>query len=119
MAMMFRQETVEGISKKGSSFDPDAELRKHAWHPLINAVEAEALLNGKPAFTYLTRPCDYDRGFMVSFVNKSGDVCHDHFSLADAKYGIWRNTAPHHVGKLEKVLRDMMDCALFEGQPLK
>lgn len=120
MAMMFRQESFQSTGKKESKFDAETELKKHSWHPYMkSALEAEQVLSGKPAFTHLIRPCDYDRGFMISFVNKDGDVAHDHFSLIDPLYGIWRNAMPSHVGKLEKVLRDMMDCALFEGQPLK
>ena len=119
MATMFRQESSQSAGRTGTKFDADAELQKHSWHPSITALDAEAVLSGKPIFSYLIRPCDYDRGFMISFVNQSGDVVHDHFTLKDPMYGIWANTMPQHVGKLDKVLRDMMGCASFEGQPLK
>ena len=118
MVMMFRQDSLEETNEKPSLFVVDLELKKHAWHPYINTMEAEQELTGKPAFTYLTRPCEYDRGFMISFVNRDGHIKHDHFTLANAKFGIWRNGHPSHIGKLEKVLRDMMDCGLSEGQPL-
>jgi len=117
MATMFRQESLQSIEKACRSFAVDAELKKHAWRPYMAVIGAEEALLGKPTFTYLVRPCDYDRGFMISFVNKDGNVAHDHFTY-DPIYGIWRNSCPSHVGELEKVLRDMMHCAMHEGQPL-
>jgi len=118
MAMMFRQEHSGRVESNEITFYLDVELKKHAWHPYMNALEAEALLSGHPTFTYLTRPSDLGRGFALSFVNPKGHIEHHYFTLINPKYGIFRNAHPSHVGKLEKVIRDMMDCGICEEQPL-
>jgi len=99
-------------------FDLSAELQKHAWFSNITAEGAEELLTGKPMYTYLIRPDEEGTGFCVTFVSPSGKVKHDHFTLIDPVYGVFRNYEPCHVGSLKKVLRDLMHCSLDEGAPL-
>ncbi len=118
MSLMFNREYEAGIAPKNTGFDPNAELVKHAWFPKMNAVEAEAMLQGQSTYTYLVRPHDTRRGFAISFVHPEGHVSHDFFTVLDPKYGIWRNCSPAHVGQLEKVLRDMMNCGWDEGTPI-
>lgn len=100
-----------------SHFDVDATLKKNGFRH-IDAIEAEKMLSGKAPYTYLVRPNPADRSFFVSFVQPNGSVKHDHFSLLDPIYGIWRNYQPHHVGKLEKVICDMLECEPSQLKPL-
>lgn len=104
--------------KLNGYFDLGKELNNHAWMPYMDSLQAEKILAGKPIYTYLLRPSEFKRGFAISFIQKNGQVKHDHFTLIDPKYGIWRNGGHHHVGILAKVIRDMMDCSMEEGQPL-
>lgn len=106
------------MTDTSSAFEVNEELRKHAWYPSINILQAQDLLSGKPAYTYLIRPSDIGRGFSISFVQKNGTVKHDNFTLINPKLGIWLNGHPSHVGKLAKVIRDMMHCSIDQGQPL-
>jgi hypothetical protein len=84
----------------------------------MTAVEAEQVLVNKPPFTYVTRPRETERGFMISFVNRNGCVEHQPFTLIDNKHGIWRNCGPSNVGKLQKVICDMMQCEVLDCKPM-
>jgi len=118
MATMFRSQYIERNTQGRVFFDADAELRKHSWHPQITMIEAEKVLSKQPPYTYITRPRETERGFIISFVNLKGCVEHHSFTLIDSKYGIWRNGSPEHVGSLQKVICDMMDCELLDCKPL-
>ena len=105
---------------KGSvHFDLNAELSKHAWRPDMDSVSAENILKGKSTYTYLLRRSPVKGKFEISFIQPGGHIRHDRFTLINPKYGIWMNGYTSHVGKLHKVIRDMMVCALHEGQPLE
>jgi len=90
------------------TFDLDAELTQYHWIPDPLSIHAEKSLEGKSAYTYLLRPREEGRGFAISFMQPTGYVKHDHFSLIDAERGIFRNGQGHHVGKLAKVIDDML-----------
>lgn len=115
---MFRNQLIDSPSQNTSFFDINVELGKHAWHPEMTVVEAEAVLQDKPPYTYITRPREGERGFAISFVNLNGTIEHHYFTLIDPKYGIWRNGGPCHIGRIEKVICDMMDCTVFDCRPL-
>jgi len=119
MAVMYSYEQRDEVASDPFHYDVNAELAKHSWRPGMDALEAEALLAGKSPYTYLLRPSIINRKFVISFVRPNGTIEHDTFSLIDAKRGIWRNAYWHHVGTLEKVVRDMMDCDFSEGTPLR
>ncbi len=104
---------------KSTDFDIDFALKKNAWFPNLDPHQAEKLLVGKSVYTYLLRPNVIGRGFSISFIHPNGTIHHDNFTLIDPRYGIWRNAAHSHVGKLEKVICDMMECTPVDLQPLK
>lgn len=99
-------------------YDLNQELKMHGWQPFMTYLDAEKALSGKSAYTYLIRSLPERNKFVISFVRPDGEIEHDQFTLLDPIYGIWRNAAPHHVGTLAKVIRDMMDCEMYVGQPL-
>lgn len=100
------------------SFDINATLNKNGWRPNADSLQSESLLSGQPSHTYILRPNMARRGFAISFVQPNGSVKHDSFTLIDPIYGIWRNGGNDHVGKLEKVICDMMDCTPYDLKPL-
>ncbi|NGX37387.1 MAG: hypothetical protein K1000chlam2_00541 [Chlamydiae bacterium] len=100
-------------------FDMNVELSKHAWRPGMGHHSAKLALKGKSMYTYLLRKGAIRNKFEISFVDRDGLIQQDVFTLIDSKYGIWRNGHTSHLGKLHKVIRDMMDCAMHEGQPLE
>lgn len=100
------------------SFDVSADLSKNGWRPNADPIQAEELLSDKPVYTYILRPNAARRGFSISFVQSNGMVKHDNFTLIDPIFGIWRNGQGSHVGKLEKVICDMMDCTPCDLKPL-
>ncbi len=119
MTMLFRDRFFSSPVQSSSSFNKDAELKKHAWHSHATLLDAEKILSGKPSYTYITRPGDAgERGFAISFVNRDGNIAHLPFYLICPKNGIWRNCFICHVGRLEKVISDMMGCDLHERLPL-
>lgn len=118
MATMFRNQCFEGNAQGRVFFDAEAELKKHSWHPRMTAIEAVEALENQPPYTYVTRPRETERGFFISFVNPKGFIEHQNFSLIDSKHGIWRNCSPEHVGSLQKVICDMMDCEILDCNPL-
>jgi hypothetical protein len=118
MATMFRNQCFESNAQGKVFFDADAELRKHSWHPQMTASQAEEALTNQPPYTYITRPRETERGFIISFVNPMGCIEHHYFTLIDSKYGIWRNSSPEHVGSLQKVICDMMECEILDCKPL-
>ena len=120
MTMFFNHQRLDDtFNKHSSSFDLNDDLKEHAWHPRATADEAVAFLEDQIPYTYLLRPSDRGRGFAISFVQPNGHIKHDYFTLIDPRFGIYRNGLPHHVGKLEKVIRDMMECSFDEGAPLE
>ena len=114
--MNFSNEENPTQTKQG--FDLQSSLKNNGWRSNVNPSQAEEILAGKPVYTYLIRPNIEGRGFSISFVQPNGQVKHDHFKLVDPIYGIWRNGMIHHVGKLEKVICDMMECTPFDLKPL-
>ncbi|NGX48119.1 MAG: hypothetical protein K1000chlam3_01509 [Chlamydiae bacterium] len=118
MAIFTNFSREEEINEEKTSFDLEAALKKNAWRPYIEAREAEKILSDKLSFTYLLRPNVMGRSFSISFIQPSGAIKHDNFTLIDPIYGIWRNGGHSHVGKLEKVICDMMECTLFDLKPL-
>jgi|GEM_PF-3395648 len=118
MATFMNFDTNKGPESRGEKFDLDATLTNNAWRPNADTCQAEKILSGRAAYTYLLRPNTEGRGFSISFVQPNGAVKHDNFTLIDPKYGIWRNGQISHVGKLEKVICDMMECSPFDLRPL-
>jgi len=112
------QTTHKSLRSLNTPFFLEDELKMHGWHPAMTLFDAELALEGQPSYTYLIRPSDIGRGFAISFVQPSGYVKHDYFRLINPKYGIFINGIPSHVGRLEKVIRDMMNCPSYEGIPL-
>ncbi len=82
----------------------------------MTLLGAEAALAESPAYTYVIYPRTSERGFTISFINKHGFVEHHPLTLISLKQGIWRNGHPPHIGKLEKVISDVLGHN--EGQPL-
>jgi hypothetical protein len=119
MALMLKSGNVTASLDLERSFDVNAELKKHCWKPNMVAIEAEQVLKDQKPLTYLLRPSELGRGFAISFVQRNGFVKHDYFTLLDPKLGMWRNGHGSHSGVLDKVIRDMMDCEITEGQSLK
>lgn len=119
MSLVLSSRPSHNSSQKQHLFDLDSELRRHGWRSGINALDAESLLLNKPVYTYCLRPAGFERKFAISFVLENGLVKHDTFTLIDPMYGIFRNGQPHHVGQLAKVIRDMMECSLLEGNSLE
>lgn len=117
MATFLNFRSEESYDHCQSGFDADTTLKKNGFRN-VNEVEAEGMLAGKAPYTYLVRPNPFARAFFISFVQPNGMVKHDHFSLLAPIYGIWRNGQSHHVGKLEKVICDMLNCAPYELKPL-
>lgn len=111
-------QTRSSSSQKRAPFDLDVELARHGWRPAMSAAAAEQVLSGQSSYTYLLRRSEFGRGFSISYVRMDGIVVHDSFTLLDPKFGIFRNGGPQHVGRLEKVIRDMMHCPLHVGQPI-
>ncbi len=118
MTTILMAQPIERVVQQCFSFDPIAELKRYAWHPEMNVITAEKALFKKPAYTYITRFRETERGFEISFVNLNGDIEHHYFTLVDAKHGIWRNSAPEHIGSLGKVICDMMECSILDCKPL-
>ncbi|MDN3505911.1 MAG: SH2 domain-containing protein [Simkaniaceae bacterium] len=118
MATFMNFDTHKGPESCSEKFNLDATLSNNAWHPNVNSCQAEQILANQPTYTYLLRPNIDARSFSISFVQKNGKVIHDNFTLIDPLYGIWRNGMCHHVGKLEKVICDMMECSPFDLRPL-
>ncbi|MBS0629945.1 MAG: hypothetical protein JSS30_06985 [Verrucomicrobia bacterium] len=118
MATILNYRPIEKVVKTSSNFDAGAELRKHAWHPEMTIIEAEAALANKPVYTYVTRLREGERGFAITFVNAHGKIEHQPFTLLDTKRGIWRNCGPLHIGSLGKVICDMMRCTMLDCKPL-
>lgn len=114
--MNFRKE--EENTQTDIRFDVNTALRRNGFRHDLDALEAEKMLSDKPVYTYVLRPNSLHRGFAISFVQKNGSIKHDHFTLIDHIYGIWRNGQFHHVGKLEKVICDMMECSVYDLKPL-
>lgn len=101
-----------------SQFCLESELCQHAWFPHMTAQEAEQVLKGKPTYTYLLRKSQRNlRKYDISFVNANGKVQHDTFTLVNPKLGIFLNGHGSHLGKLAKVVRDMMHCEKHQGSP--
>ncbi|NGX58966.1 MAG: hypothetical protein KR126chlam3_00108 [Chlamydiae bacterium] len=119
MATFLNFSRAQEDNLKCVDFDVNAALRKNAWCPNLDPCKAEELLYSKPVYTYLLRPNMIGRGFSISFVHPNGTIHHDNFTLIDPRYGIWHNGNGSHVGKLEKVLCDMMECTPFDLKPLK
>lgn len=102
-----------------SHFNLESELRKHAWFPTMTAAEAEHALSGKITYTYLLRKNQANlRKYDISYVEVNGLVRHDTFTLVNPKLGIFLNGNGSHLGKLAKVVRDMMHCERHQGQPV-
>lgn len=102
-----------------SRFCLEKELSKHGWFPNLTADAAQEMLYGKPAYTYLLRKSQSNlRKYDISYVDGNGLVRHDTFTLVNPKLGIFLNGNCSHLGKLEKVVRDMMHCNKHQGQPL-
>ena len=118
MAVMLRDSSKKASIEKEAHFNIDAELRKHSWMLEMSLLQAEVALRNQKPFTYLLRPGELGRKFAISFVQANGYVKHDYFTIIDPKIGMWRNGVSSHVGSLYKVIRDMMDCEMHEGQPL-
>lgn len=118
MATMFRSQCFKGNTQDRVFFDAVAELKKYSWYPQMTIIEAEEILTNQPSYTYILRPRETGRGFAISFVNPKGCVEHHYFTLIDSKYGIWRNGGLDHVGSLQKVICDMMDCEVLDCKPL-
>lgn len=116
MATLVQQSaSKENLSQE---YDPIQDLKNHGWRPLMNQIEAEKALEGKPAYTYLLRHSPYQKKYEISFVDPDGKVKHDYCTLIDKEKGIWINACPTHIGPLAKVIRDMMECEMHLGQPL-
>lgn len=118
MATFMNFDTDKGPESCSEKFNLDATLSNNAWRSNVDSCQAEKILIGKSAYTYLLRPSAVGRGFSISFVQPNGIVKHDNFTLIDPVYGIWRNGQISHVGKLEKVICDMMECSPFDLRPL-
>ncbi|NGX58965.1 MAG: hypothetical protein KR126chlam3_00107 [Chlamydiae bacterium] len=119
MATFLNFSRGQEVNLKDVDFDVNAALKKNGWFSNLDPHQAETLLADKPVFTYLLRPNVVGRGFSISFVHTNGAVHHNNFTLIDPKYGIWRNCSHFHVGKLEKVICDMMKCTPFDLLPVK
>ncbi|NGX27245.1 MAG: hypothetical protein K940chlam6_01178 [Chlamydiae bacterium] len=118
MAIFMNFSREEETNERSVGFDINAVLKKNAWRFDVDLCQAEKILSGKPSFTYLLRPNIIGRGFSISFIQQDGTIKHDNFILIDPIYGIWRNGQIYHVGKLEKVICDMMECSPFDLKPL-
>ncbi len=99
-------------------YNLNQDLKSHGWQSSMDEIQAEEALEGKPAYTYLLRSSPYRKKYELSFVAVDGKVKHDHCTLIDGVEGVWINACPTHIGSLGKVIRDMMECKLHEGQPL-
>ena len=107
-------------TRKPNLYILEDELCKHAWFPKMTAHDAEAVLKNMPTYTYLLRKSQSNlRKYDISYVDQKGTICHDTFTLINPKLGIFLNGQNSHLGKLEKVIRDMMHCEQHQGQPLK
>ena len=116
MEMQSRSQTAQ---QKQSVFCLESELCRHAWFPKMSAEEAEVALKSRPAYTYLLRKSQANlRKYDISYVTQDGSICHDTFTLVNPKLGVFLNGQGSHLGKLEKVVRDMMHCDKHLGQPL-
>ena len=109
----------ENTKGTAGRFNVVKDLYKRAWFPWMTASEAEQALSGKPPLTYLLRKNQTSlRKYEISYVDTNGLVHHDTFTLVNPKLGIFLNAIDSHLGKLAKVVRDMMHCERHQGQPL-
>lgn len=116
--MEMQKNRKQTISETPSGFNLEKEFCNHAWFPKMTAEEAKALLKGQSAYTYILRKNqENSRKYDISYVNQYGSVCHDTFTLVNPKLGIFLNGQHAHLGKLEKVIRDMMHCERHLGKP--
>lgn len=108
---------LETTSSSFSKFDIETALKTNGWLPNCDSAKAEDLLLGKSPGTYLITSQRGIHKFELHFVNQQGMIIKDFFRLVDPIHGIWRNGHAKHVGKLEKVLCDMMECNPIHLKP--
>ncbi len=98
-------------------FNINEALNKHGWKGQMSLEEAEKLLSGKPAYTYLIRFGEQKDRFTLTFVHPNGSVKNDTFVLVDWVNGIFANGGYCHRGPLEILIPLKMNCKQGEGQP--
>jgi hypothetical protein len=58
-----------------------------AWHGDIDAVQAEALLQGNDSFSYLLRKGEEENAYFISFVKEDLSIKHQRFTLEHDRKG--------------------------------
>lgn len=99
-------------------FDINQEFSKHGWKGQMTLAETEKALEGRPAFTYLTRFGEMKGKFTLSFVHPDGYIKHDIFVLVDWTLGVFANGQPCHRGPLDVLVLLKMDCTAGQARPL-
>ena len=92
------------------------------WQGKITGLEAEDLLRGNAAYTYLLRTGEKPQNYYISFVEPSGLIKHQPIEIryfADAWFS--RNYlvgGPYKHETIEQIIHKMMHCAPGQCLPL-
>jgi hypothetical protein len=89
-----------------------------AWHGDIDAMQAEALLQGNDAFVYLLRKGEEENVYFITFVKEDREIKHQRFTLEYDRRGWYYkngcNTPQDPVEIVEEILERliprMMHC---------
>ncbi|HSX04199.1 MAG TPA: SH2 domain-containing protein [Rhabdochlamydiaceae bacterium] len=98
-------------------FNLNDELNRHGWKGEVNVQEAEQILEGQPAFSYLIRLGEEKSKFTLSFVNQEGAIKHVHFVLVDWVNGIFQNAAPFKA-PLGPFILYKMNCSADQARAM-
>lgn len=99
-------------------FNINEALAVHGWKGDMSQEEAEKMLAGKPAYTYLTRFGAQKDRFTLTFVSADGLIKNDTFVLVDWINGIFANGGPCHRGPLEVLIPLKMSCPAELARPV-
>ncbi|HSX11951.1 MAG TPA: SH2 domain-containing protein [Rhabdochlamydiaceae bacterium] len=111
--MIQKQYLREAVEE--SHFDLNETLHKHGWRGQISIQEADKILAGQPAFSYLVRFGEEKSQFTLSFVHPDGSIRHECFRLVDWARGIFQNAAPYKA-PLELLIPYKMRCTASEAR---
>ncbi len=92
------------------------------WKGKITGLEAEDLLRGNSAYTYLLREGEKSQNYYISFVEPSGYIKHQPIEIRYfAEAWFCKNylvSGPYKNEKIEEIIHKPMHCAQEECQPL-
>lgn len=92
------------------------------WYDDVTGLDAEDVLKGKKAYTYLLRAGEKAHNYYVSFVEPSGFIKHQPIAIkyfGDAWFcRNWLDHGPYTIECIQDIVHRLMHCEKEEAQPL-